>query len=115
MNEPAQRQQEFPTGYTDLPRNTFVWPGGGGKEDTLGQGGEGGREKTLITKEGIVEHKSLLLRGSICSQNAAGASPKGKWNNYVLKQGKETKKALPLLIEKNCGKCRLQEDRENPC
>lgn len=61
MNEPAQRQQEFPTGYTDLPRNTFVWLGESGKGDTLGQGVEGGREKTLITKEGMAQHKSLLL------------------------------------------------------
>lgn len=51
MNEPAQRQKEFPTGYTDLPRNMFVWLSEGGKEDTLGQGVEGGREKTLITTE----------------------------------------------------------------
>lgn len=51
MNEPAQRQKEFPTGYTDLPRNMFVWLSEDSKEDTLVQGVEGGREKTLITTE----------------------------------------------------------------
>lgn len=38
MNEPAQRQKEFPTGYTDLPRNVFVWLSEGGKEDTWVRG-----------------------------------------------------------------------------
>lgn len=51
MNEPAQRQKEFPTGYTDLPRNVFVWLSEGGKKDTLVQEAERGREKTLITTE----------------------------------------------------------------